>query len=121
DLHYFLFLDGEYTVDLGDSRVGGVLHLLAKLAALVLADIPVLLELLEKIHAVPPDVAHGDPRLLGIVMRNLGQFAAALLVQLGKRHTDDLPLGGRVEAEAAVADRLVHGGGESAVPDLDVE
>src|SRR5690349_7280483 len=120
-LHYFLFLDGEDAVDLVDRAVGGLLHLLAERAALVLADVAVLLELLQKVHAVAAHVPHRDPRLFGILVRDLGQLTAALLVKLRKRHADDGAFARWIEAEPAVADRLLDGARETAVPDLDAQ
>src|SRR5690606_12847335 len=121
DLHDFLFLDGENAVNLGNRRIRGLLHLLAVLAALVLADVPVLLELLEKVHAVPADVPDRDARLLGIIVRNLGQFAAALFVEFGERNANYRAFGGWIEPQSAVPDRLFHRRGEATVPNLDAQ
>ena len=49
----------------------------------VLADRVLLEQLLEHVEAVAAHMAHGDARVLGIFMRDLDHFLAALLVQLG--------------------------------------
>ena len=93
-------------VDLLDRVVGQLLHLMLEPLALVLADLVLLLVLLEMIHPVAADVADRDARLLGILADELGELLAALLGQLGDRQADHLAVGDRVEAEAGRADRL---------------
>ena len=64
------------------SAIGGVGRLLdlgGQALDLVLADVAVLLLLLQVVDAVAPDVAHGDAGRLGIFMRDLDQFLTALL------------------------------------------
>ena len=55
---------------------------------IVLADLAVLLQLLEQVEAVAADVAHRDARGLGVFVRDLDQFLAALLVELGDAQPD---------------------------------
>ena len=74
--------------------------------ALVLADLVLLLVLLEMVHAVAADVAHRDPRLFGILADQLGQFLAPLLGQIRDRQADHLAVGDRVDAQIGVADRF---------------
>src|SRR5262249_11417573 len=79
----FLFLRRQHLVDLADRLVGRFLHLLARALALVLADLVLLLELLEHVETVAAHVPHRDPRRLGVFVRDLDQLLAPLLVELG--------------------------------------
>src|SRR5919109_2883607 len=81
NLHDFFFFGGQRLVDLLHVLVGQLLHLVVQNAMLVLGDLAVLLLLLQRFHAVAPDVAHGHTRLLGIFVRDLGQLRAALLAE----------------------------------------
>src|SRR3546814_4399977 len=75
--------------------------------ALVLAKQPLLLVGLEAVHPVAAHVARGDAGLFGILTRQLGQFLAALLRQIGDRQPQRLSIGDRVEPKPRRADRLV--------------
>ena len=57
----------------------------------VLAHLAVLLELLRELHAVAPHVADGHARVLGILVRKLDQFLAAIGVEHRDRQADELP------------------------------
>ena len=83
DLHDFLFFLGERVVDQLDVLVGQLLHLVGALAVLVLGNLVVLLELLERLHAVAADVTHGDAPLLGVFVGDLAEFGTTLLVLAG--------------------------------------
>ena len=76
-----------------------LLHLLGRPLAVVLADLVVLLQLLEHIEAVAPHMPHRDPGGFGIFVRDLHQVLAALLVELGNAQPQHLPFGRRREAE----------------------
>src|SRR5262245_20326448 len=115
----FPFLCSQHLVDLGDGFVGGLLHLLGRSFALVLADLVVLFQLLEHVEAVAADVAHGDPRGLGIFMGDLDQLLAPLLVELRDAQPQHLPFGRGIEAEIGGLNGLLHGVHHRAVPDLD--
>src|SRR3546814_1648608 len=56
----FLFLRRCRSVDVGDGRVGQLLHLGLVALALILADFLLVLVGLEIVHAVAADVAHRD-------------------------------------------------------------
>src|SRR5690606_4032095 len=73
----FLFLGLRRRVDIGNSRIGELLHLGLRALALVLAHLTLLLVGLEIVHAVAADVAGGDARLLGILTGEFGQLLAA--------------------------------------------
>src|SRR3546814_2039461 len=75
--------------------------------ALVRAKQPLLLVGLEAVHPVAAHVARGDAGLFGILTRQLGQFLAALLRQIGDRQPQRLSIGDRVEPKPRRADRLV--------------
>src|SRR5690606_4168437 len=72
----------------------------------------------EVVHAVAPDVAHRNPRLLGILPGDLGQFLATLLVEFRYGNTDRGAVDHRVQAQIGIADRLLDGRHEALVPDL---
>ena len=80
-----------------DTLLGAVLIVLARLA---LVD-----ELLEVVHDVPADVAHGDPPLLGHVADDLDELLAPLLGQLRDRQADHLAVVRRRQAEVGLLDR----------------
>ena len=105
-------------VDLLDVIVGGLLHLGAVLLVLVLADDVLLLELLQMLHRVAADVAHGDALLFGVFARDLRQFRAALAGERRDRDAQRLAVDDRVEAEIGGADRLVDGADDGLVPHL---
>ena len=115
----FLFLGGEHLVDLGDGLVGRLLDLAGEALVVVLADLVILLELLEHVDAVAAHVAHGDARGLGIFVRDLDQFLAALLVELGNAQAETCPSVAGVRPRLAVDDRLFDRVDQRAVPDLD--
>ena len=59
------------------------LHLGGQCVVLVLAHLVVLLGPLEMFHAVTAHIAHGDARLLGVFVGDLGDLVTPLLVELG--------------------------------------
>ena len=73
----------EEIVDLGDVLVGELLGALLGAPLLVVADVAVSDELLEMVHAVPADVANGDPALLGEVADDLDQLLRRSSVSCG--------------------------------------
>ena len=73
----------------------------------VLADLAVLLELLEVLLGGTPQVAHRDPAVLGLGAGDLDVLLAALLGELGEHAAQHLAVVGRVHAEVGVADRLL--------------
>ena len=75
----------------------------------VKAVVAVLLELLQRVHAVFAHMADGDPRLLGIFVRDLDHFLTPLGVELRNRDAQELTLHDRIEAEIGVADGAVDG------------
>ena len=65
-------------------------------------------------------MTHGDARGLGIFVRDLDQFLAPLLVELGDAQADDLPFGRRRQAEIGIDDGLFDRVHHRAVPDIDL-
>jgi hypothetical protein len=53
-------------VNVLDVRVGQLLKLVAQLVVVVLADLVILLQLLEQVHTVPPDIPHRHAGGIGI-------------------------------------------------------
>ena len=84
------FLTLEQLFDLGDAAVGELLQLGLGPALLVLADLALLAQLAQVVHAVAADVAHRDPALLREPVHDLDQLLAPLLGQLGDREPDQV-------------------------------
>jgi len=82
---------------------------------LVLAVI--LLELLERIESIPAHMAHRDTRRLGIFMRELDQFLAAVLVEFGNAQANGLAFGRGRQAEIGIDDALLDRLDQRLVPD----
>src|SRR5712691_7830310 len=102
----FSFLGGQRLVDFGNGQVGRLLDVAVMALVIVLADLVILFQLLENVHAVAPHVAHGDARGFRIFVRDLDELLAPLLVELGDAQADCLPVGRGSEPEIGGADRL---------------
>jgi hypothetical protein len=87
--------------------------------ALVLADVVLLLVLLQMIHAVAADVADGNARLFGILANKLCEFLAPFFRELRNGQADQLPVGYRVEPESGGSDRFLDRSDIRPVPHLD--
>ena len=72
-----------------DSGVGRLLHFAGLALLLVLADLVLLLQLLEQVETVAADVAHRHARSLGVFVRDLHDFAPPLFIELGNAQLDD--------------------------------
>ena len=66
-------------------------------------------------------MANRDAGVLGIFVRDLHQFLAAILVQFRNAQANDLALGRRRQAEIGIDDRLLHRMHQRFVPDLDAD
>src|SRR5262249_12464301 len=94
-------------VDLLDETVRQLLHPGRALVMIVLADLAVLVELLEEVHALAPDIADGYPGLLRVLVRDLDELLAPLGVEGRNRHPEQRALHDRVQAQIGLADRLL--------------
>ena len=74
---------------------------------------------LEVLARVAAEVAHGDAAVLGHVLDDLDVLLAALLGERREVEPDDRAVVARVDAEVAVADRLLDGAERGAVVRLD--
>src|SRR4051812_39448705 len=101
------FLVFQRFVHVPDVRVRQLFEFFLSTAYVVLADLAVLLELFQRVLGMPADVADRDPRLFRLVVRDLDEVLAALFGQLWEDDAHDLAVVGRVDAEVAVADRLL--------------
>ncbi len=101
-----------------DVLIGQLLHLGLPVLRHVLADLVLLLVGLDLLHAVAPHRTHRDPRALGVFMRRLRQLGATLRGELRDRHAHQLPIGGRIQPEPGIADRLLDRADQAAVPHL---
>src|SRR3984893_5380142 len=95
----FLFLGREQLIDLGDHPVGCLLHVVGETLLIVLGNLVVLLELLDGVEAIAADMTDRDLGGFGIFVRDLHQFLAALLVELGNPQPEHLPFGRRRKAQ----------------------
>src|SRR6266702_6950705 len=83
----FLFLCCQQLIDLGNHRVGRLLHVIGQALLVVFGDLVVLLQLLDRIKPVAADVPDGDLGRFGVFMRDFHQFLAAFLVELRNPQT----------------------------------
>ena len=74
--------------------------------------------LLEHVHAVAANMAHGDARLLGIFVGDLDEVLAAVGVEVGDRDAQQGSLDDRIEAEVGLANGAVDGPDVGLVPYL---
>src|SRR6516162_6692307 len=114
----FLFFRRQHPVHFADRLVGCLLHLLTGSFSVVLADLVVLLELLEYVEAITSYMTDRHAGGLGIAVRNLDQLPAAFFIKLGDAQPQHLPLGGRGKAEVGRGNRLFHCVHHRLVPDL---
>src|SRR5713101_3897366 len=91
----FLLFCRQHSVDFRDRFVRGLLHLLGRPFAIVLADLVILFEFLEHIEAVAPYMAHRHPGGLCIFVGDFHQLPAALFIKLRDAQAQDLPFRGR--------------------------
>src|SRR6185312_5782444 len=106
-LNFSLFRD-ESRVNLLDEPIRQFLNLLGIAAMIILAHLPIFLELLQKVHAVAPDVANGDPRLLRILMREFHEFLPPIRREARNRETQYLPVHDGIKAEVGFPNCLIN-------------
>ena len=87
----------------------------------VLADLVVLLKLLEKVEAIAADVAHRDARGLGVFVRDLHDFPPPLFVEFRDSQLEDLSLARWGQAEIGGGNRLLDRVDHRSIPDLNNE
>src|SRR5579875_2866718 len=102
DREDLLFLRPEHLIDLRDHRVRRFRNFGRETVVIVLADLVFLFQPLDDVEAVAAHVTHGHPGILRIFVRDLDEFAATFLVELRNPQPDQLPFGGRREAEIRV-------------------
>src|SRR5215471_14884127 len=92
--HQVRFLGVQDLVDLADEAVSEFLDVVLGTALVVLRNRLRLEQVLQVRNRIAPDVAHGDPRVLGFLVHDLHQLLATLLGE--RRHWDaDHVSGGR--------------------------
>src|SRR5882762_4552096 len=104
----FLFLGREQLIDLRNRPVGCLLHIIGQPFLIVLGNLVVFLKFLDGIEAIAADVPDRDFRCLGVFMRHLHQFLAALFVELRNSQAKHLPFRGGTQAEIGIDDRFLH-------------
>src|SRR5947209_1428274 len=121
NLHDLGFLVLEKVVDLLRVLVGELLDALLGTTLLVRADVAGVDELLQVLHRVAADLAHGDAVLLGEVAHDLDELLAPLLRQLRDRQADELAVVRRRQPEVRLLDRLLDRADRARVERLDRE
>src|SRR5690349_18802584 len=76
DLEDLRLLALDQLIDPGHESVGDLLHLRRGPVDVVDAGLSVLLDLAHAVDLVAPDVADGDPRLLGVLAHHLDELLA---------------------------------------------
>src|SRR5215218_4540483 len=104
DLLLFAF---QLRFDLADRLVGEPLELALRPALVVLADLPLLLQLPQVVHDVAADVAHGHATLLRHRVHDLDEIPPALLVQLRDLKPHHIAVVGRRQSQVRLHDRLL--------------
>src|SRR6478609_3667726 len=119
DLDQLGLLVLEHLVDRVGVLLGHAVEPLLGAGDVVLADLAVLLELLELLLRRTAQVADRDPAVLGLGLGDLDVLLATLLGELREHAPDHLAVVGRVDAEVGVADRLLDGLHRALVVGLD--
>src|SRR6478735_3081395 len=119
DLEQLGLLVLEHLVDRVGVLLGDAVEPLLGAGDVVLADLAVLLELLEALLGGPTQVANGDAAVLGLGPSDLDVLLAALLGQLREVAAQHLAVVGRVDAEVGVADRALDAAHRAHVVRLD--
>src|SRR3712207_2515476 len=104
DLEQLGFLVLEHLVDLVGVGLGDRVEALLGTGDVVLADLAVLLELLQRLLGGAAHVAHRHPTVLGLGAGELDVLLATLLGQLGEDAAQHLAVVGWVDAQVGVAD-----------------
>src|SRR5688500_13559634 len=87
----------EQVVDGVDVLLGEAVEALLSTGGVVLADLGVLLGLVDRLLGGAAHAAYGDAALLGLGPGQLDELLAALLGELGQRHAQDLAVVGGVD------------------------
>src|SRR5688572_21798971 len=99
----------EQLVDDVDVLLGEAVETLLGAGGVVLADLGVLLGLVDRLLGRAAHAAHGDAALFGLGAGQLDELLAALLGELGKGDAQDLAVVGGVDAEVGLADGFLDG------------
>jgi len=121
DGHDLFFLLGDELGDLLFVFVQEVVGLFLAAVLVVLVDLLVFFKLLDFVDEVATEVAERDFRVLAELLGQLDILLAALFGERRNADPDGLAVGGRIESEVGVADRLFGGRHHGFVPDLDGE
>src|SRR5579864_5238131 len=97
DLHDFLFFASGKPVDALDLGFGDLLQARVGSLGIILGNLAILLQLVDAVQLVAPDVPDRDPRLFRLLPDELHVLAAALLGQGRDGHADHLAVAGRVQ------------------------
>src|SRR5260221_6906175 len=95
DREDLLFFCRQHVIDFGDSGIGRLLNVARKAIVVVLADLVIFLEFFDPVHRIAPHMTHRDTRGFRILVRDLDQFLAPILVELWNPQANGLSLGCR--------------------------
>jgi len=121
DRHDLFFLLGDELSNLLFVFVQEAVGLFFATVFVVLVDLLVFFKLFDFVDEVAAEVAERDFRVLTELLGQLDILLAALFGERGNADPDGLAVGGRIESEIGVADRLFGGRHHGFVPDLNGE
>ncbi len=101
DLLEFLFLVARTSSTSATSWSVSLWSSFSDALQVIFRDLVLVLKPLERLLRVPPDVADGDPGLLGPLVHDLDQLLATLLGERREREADHVAVVRRREAEVA--------------------
>src|SRR5271169_369480 len=114
----FLFLRRKQLIDFRNRSVGRLLHVVRETLLIVFGNLMILLELLDRVEAVAPDVPDGDTGRLRIFVRDFDQLFTALLVEFGNSKSKHLPFRRRAQTKIGIDDCLLYRLDHRLVPHL---
>src|SRR5690606_30886562 len=87
----------------------------------ILAQMTILLQPLQLIHAVPADITDRHTRLFCIAARNAGKFLPALLIEVRDWNADQCTINRRIKTKPRFDDRFLNRRDITLVPDLNAD
>src|SRR5437763_12974468 len=77
----FFFLGRKQLIDLSDGSVGRLLYVIGQTFLIVLANLGILLKLLDLIQPIAADMPNRDPGPLGILVAHFNNLLAPLFIE----------------------------------------
>src|SRR5215213_8439959 len=95
----FFFFGRKQLIDFRYRPVGRLLHVGRQTLLIVLGDLVILLQFLDRIEAIAPDMPNGNPCCFRVFVRDFHKLLAALLIELRNSQAKHLSFCGRTQAE----------------------